>query len=297
MPGPVRCSSALGRQRRRAVWAAGSARASPAPKSRTFARPSLGDEDVRRLDVAVDDAALVGRVQRVGDLDAEVEQAVGVQRLVASSPIERLPSSNSIAMNGSPSCSSIVVDRADVGWLSALAARASRWNRSIAGRSLASSSRQELQRDAPAELLVLAPRRRRPSRRRRGSRGRGSGRFPCRASEGLKTDYGGEEGISAGRTRGYPRANPRDVASTSPRLGASRPAASARTLGRGHSRRSLVSQPQGPVRPRRENWTVAERAGFEPAVRLPHTRFPSVLLKPLGHLSGARNPTTGRRLS
>ncbi len=32
---------------------------------------------------------------------------------------------------------------------------------------------------------------------------------------------------------------------------------------------------------------LAERAGFEPAVHLAaHTRFPSVLLKPLGHLSG-----------
>src|SRR4030067_3381352 len=31
---------------------------------------------------------------------------------------------------------------------------------------------------------------------------------------------------------------------------------------------------------------MAERAGFEPAVHLAaHTRFPSVLLKPLGHLS------------
>ena len=31
---------------------------------------------------------------------------------------------------------------------------------------------------------------------------------------------------------------------------------------------------------------MAERAGFEPAVRLkPYARFPSVYLKPLGHLS------------
>ena len=31
---------------------------------------------------------------------------------------------------------------------------------------------------------------------------------------------------------------------------------------------------------------MAERVGFEPTVRhSPHTRFPSVLLKPLGHLS------------
>ena len=31
---------------------------------------------------------------------------------------------------------------------------------------------------------------------------------------------------------------------------------------------------------------MAEREGFEPSVPFGHTRFPSVLLKPLGHLSG-----------
>src|SRR5215472_4023461 len=31
---------------------------------------------------------------------------------------------------------------------------------------------------------------------------------------------------------------------------------------------------------------LAERGGFEPPVRFAYTRFPSVLLKPLGHLSG-----------
>ena len=35
---------------------------------------------------------------------------------------------------------------------------------------------------------------------------------------------------------------------------------------------------------------LAERAGFEPAIRFdPYTRFPGVLLKPLGHLSGKRH--------
>ena len=33
---------------------------------------------------------------------------------------------------------------------------------------------------------------------------------------------------------------------------------------------------------------MAERAGFEPAVGVAYTRFPSVLLKPLGHLSQNR---------
>ena len=38
---------------------------------------------------------------------------------------------------------------------------------------------------------------------------------------------------------------------------------------------------------------MAERGGFEPPVPFGHTRFPSVLLKPLGHLSGAAENMTG----
>src|SRR5262249_53476769 len=43
--------------------------------------PSFGDEDVRRLDVPVDDASRVRRVQRVGDFDAERERVLHVQWL------------------------------------------------------------------------------------------------------------------------------------------------------------------------------------------------------------------------
>jgi len=39
-----------------------------------------GDEDVRRLDVPVDDPAHVRRVERVGDLDRELEQRLGAHR-------------------------------------------------------------------------------------------------------------------------------------------------------------------------------------------------------------------------
>ena len=46
------------------------------PKSRIFAWPRVGDEDVRRLDVAMDDPLRVGSVQRIGNLDGQVEQFV-----------------------------------------------------------------------------------------------------------------------------------------------------------------------------------------------------------------------------
>ena len=41
---------------------------------------------------------------------------------------------------------------------------------------------------------------------------------------------------------------------------------------------------------------MAERGGFEPPVPFGHTRFPSVLLKPLGHLSGTGKDMTAETL-
>ena len=41
---------------------------------------------------------------------------------------------------------------------------------------------------------------------------------------------------------------------------------------------------------------MAERGGFEPPVPFGHTRFPSVLLKPLGHLSGGGREYDSRDL-
>ena len=38
------------------------------------------DEDVRRLDVSVDDAFRVGRIQRVGDLDGQLPKSNSSQR-------------------------------------------------------------------------------------------------------------------------------------------------------------------------------------------------------------------------
>ena len=106
------------------------------------------DEDVGRLDVAVDDALRVRGVQRVGNLDrrgrAAARSASGLPPMRCFSVC---PSSNSMAMNGWPSCSPMSWIVQMFGWLSAEAARASRWNRSSACGSCASSSRQELQRD------------------------------------------------------------------------------------------------------------------------------------------------------
>jgi hypothetical protein len=55
-------------------------------------------EDVRRLDVAVDDAVCVGGVERLGDLNAE-RQDVGRRERPATDAIGGLPCKSSIAMN------------------------------------------------------------------------------------------------------------------------------------------------------------------------------------------------------
>ena len=47
--------------------------------------PAIGDEDVGRLDIAVNDALAMGYVERVGDLDADVEQLVGATARPGSS--------------------------------------------------------------------------------------------------------------------------------------------------------------------------------------------------------------------
>ena len=53
--------------------------------------PELGQENVARLDVAVDDPLVVGRVQRIGDLDADVNQLMDLQRPVHEAVAQRAP--------------------------------------------------------------------------------------------------------------------------------------------------------------------------------------------------------------
>ena len=67
-----------------------------------------GHEDVRRLDVAVDDALGVRRVQPVGNLNAQVQHFLGLEQLAAAMRCFSVwPSRHSMAMKGWPSCSSI----------------------------------------------------------------------------------------------------------------------------------------------------------------------------------------------
>ena len=65
-----------------------------------------GDEDVGGFDVAVDDARAMRGVQRVGNLDAHVEQRVrGSAHRRRADPSASSPSRYSMTMNDRPSCS------------------------------------------------------------------------------------------------------------------------------------------------------------------------------------------------
>ena len=68
---------------------------------------AVGDKNVRRLDVPVNDALRVGSVQSIGDLHSQIEHRLDLHGLAADPAPERLPSSNSMAMKVRPSASSI----------------------------------------------------------------------------------------------------------------------------------------------------------------------------------------------
>ena len=84
------------------------------PEIQNLRLSSIRDEDVRGLDVAVDDALRVGRVQSIGDLDAKIEHSLDLQRLAADPVPERLPLQQFHGDEGSPIGLVNLVDRADV---------------------------------------------------------------------------------------------------------------------------------------------------------------------------------------
>ena len=142
--------------------------------------PPPRQEDVRGLDVAVDDALRVGHVQRVRHPDGDVHELVRVHRpagdaLAQGQALEELHHDELLAL-----VLADVVDHADVrvveGRGGSGLAREALGGGVVAGER----GRQDLERHRPAEPRVPRPRRlRRPSRRRPASRGSGSGK-PCR---------------------------------------------------------------------------------------------------------------------
>ena len=60
------------------------------PKSSTFAWPRLGDENIGRLYVSMSDASCVCRIQRVGNLNAEFQNAIDQQRFAVEHVLKGL---------------------------------------------------------------------------------------------------------------------------------------------------------------------------------------------------------------
>jgi len=65
--------------------------------------PTLGDENVRRLDVAVDDTFCMGCVERIGDLDGEGQDQFRLHRtpryaMLQRQPIEKLHSDEGLSL-------------------------------------------------------------------------------------------------------------------------------------------------------------------------------------------------------
>src|SRR6266478_7971411 len=76
---------------------------------------SIRDEDVRWLDVPMDDALRMCRVESVGNLNAQIEHRFDLQRLAIDPMPERLPLQQFHGDEGSPIGLVNLVDRADVG--------------------------------------------------------------------------------------------------------------------------------------------------------------------------------------
>ena len=76
---------------------------------------AFGDEDIRGLDVAVNDVFGVGGIERVGDFDGEGEEFFDVHGAAVDAVLERLPIEKFHGDKGVAVLLADIVDGADVG--------------------------------------------------------------------------------------------------------------------------------------------------------------------------------------
>jgi hypothetical protein len=74
------------------------------PEIENLSCGAAGDEQIRRLDVAVNDAGGV-RLERIGDLDCQRQQPIDPSGRPPMRCFSVIPSRNSITRNARPSCS------------------------------------------------------------------------------------------------------------------------------------------------------------------------------------------------
>ncbi len=82
-------------------------------KIENFCLAAGGDENIRGLDVAVNDAASMGRIKRIGNLRAEIEQGIGGHGPAADAFTERLTFEDLHDQIGAPIVLAHVVNRAN----------------------------------------------------------------------------------------------------------------------------------------------------------------------------------------
>ena len=117
--------------------------------------PARGHEDVRGLEVAVDDPLRVGRLEGVRDLGPQVEERAELERPLADPLRERLPLQQ---LHGDEVLALVLVDRvhgADAGVVEGRGGAGLALEARERVRVLGQLRGQELERDVAAELRVL----------------------------------------------------------------------------------------------------------------------------------------------
>ena len=131
---------------------------------------ALGHKDVRRLDVAVDDAFCVGCVECIGDLNCERHHGFRIHRL-SRNPV--LQGQSVQKLHGDEGLSVLIVnlvDGADVGMVQCRGSFGFPLKAAEGLRIFGHVIGQELEGNKTSELQRPQPCRQRPSRRRRASR-------------------------------------------------------------------------------------------------------------------------------
>jgi hypothetical protein len=119
---------------------------------------AIGDEDVGRFDIAVDDAGLVGGLQRLGDLDGEAGRLVGGHRAALDPPFESLAGAEGHRDEELPlGRLSDIEYRADMGVVEARGRAGLAREAFAKHRILAPLEGQEFEGDCAVEAGVLGP--------------------------------------------------------------------------------------------------------------------------------------------
>src|SRR5262249_32030034 len=85
------------------------------PKVQHLPLPSLRYEDIGWLDVSMDDSSRMGRIERIGNLDAPIQDLLGIQWLAGDPMLERLPFEELHDDEGLPLVLPDVMNGADIG--------------------------------------------------------------------------------------------------------------------------------------------------------------------------------------